>query len=169
MTQQTQQLIDAGYVTRKQAAAILGKGDGSNVTEACHRGGVKFIEIPRGDKRVTTLFWGEDVVRLFAKMDRKNRPKVIKEGDKVRGGTAVVIDRESRTPIQCELPVVGASLPEPPGKRLSQDTFFTPPGLLDFVPAMQSKRMLLIGEHEIIDTLGRIEAMLTALLGRSES
>jgi len=154
MTQQTQQLIDAGYVTRKQAAAILGKGDGSNVTEACHRGGVKFIEIPRGDKRVTTLFWGEGVVRLAAKMDKKNR---------------LYLDKFEDRPKQAQLPVVGASLPEPPGKRLSQDTFFTPPGLLDFVPAMQSKRMLLIGEHEIIDTLGRIEAMLTALLGRSES
>ena len=129
MTQQTHQLIEAGYVTRKQAAAILGKGDGSNITEMCHRGGVKFIEIPRGDKRVTTLFWGEDVVRLFAKMDRKNRPKQ-------------------------------TMLPEPPGKRLSQDTFFTPPNMQKIVEDSVKH------ESEMMLALGRIEAMLTALLKR---
>lgn len=130
MTPQTQQLIDAGYVTRKQAAAILGKGDGGNIVALCKKGGVKFIEIKRGTK-TTTLFLGVDVVRLFEKMDKKNRPK------------------------QAELPVC-------------QGTYTTPPGLSDFASAMESKRMLLIDDREIMDALGRIEAMLTALLGRKD-
>jgi len=141
MTTQTQQLIEAGYVTRKQAALILGKGDGSNITEMCHRGGVKFIEIPRGDKRVTTLFWGEGVVRLFAKMDKKNRIYLDKFGDR---------------PKQAQLPVV---------KTETIGFYHTPPSLPDAIP----ERMLLIPEAEIMDALGRIEAMLTALLGRKES
>jgi len=142
MTQQTQQLIETGYVTRKQAAAILGKGDGSNIIDLCKQGGVKYIEIPRGDKRVTTLFWGEDVVRLFAKMDRKNR---------------IYLDKFADRPKQTELPVV---------KTETIGFYHTPPSSPDAIPGMASKRMLLVPEAEIMDALGRIEAMLTALLKR---
>ena len=137
MNKQVRDLIEAGYVTRKQAAAILGKGDGGNITKLCKDAGVKFIEIPCGTK-TTTLFVGAEVVRLFEKMDKRNRPK------------------------QKTLPIIGTSLPAMPKPRMSR------PSLLDVIPAMQSKRMLLVDESEIMETLGRIEAMLTALLRRRD-
>ena len=133
MNKQVRDLIDAGYVTRKQAAAILGKGDGGNITKLCKDAGVKFIEIPRGTK-TTTLFVGVEVVRLFEKMDKQSRPK--------------------------QEEIFKGVIPKP---RMSG------PSLLDVIPAMQSKRMLLVNESEIMETLGRIEAMLTALLKRGEA
>ena len=133
MNKQVRDLIDAGYVTRKQAAAILGKGDGGNITKLCKDAGVKFIEIPFGTK-TTTLFVGVEVVRLFEKMDKQSRPK--------------------------QEEIFKGVIPKP---RMSG------PSLLDVIPAMQSKRMLLVNESEIMETLGRIEAMLTALLKRGEA
>lgn len=130
MNRQVRDLIEAGYVTRKQAAAILGKGDGGNIVTLCKHGGVRMIQIPFGTK-TTTLFLRTDVVRLAEKTDKRNRPK------------------------QAELPV----MPKP---RMS------PPSLLDVIPGLQSRRMLLVNESEIMETLGRIEAMLTALLKRKD-
>jgi hypothetical protein len=130
MTRQTRDLIEAGYVTRKQAATILGKGDGGNIVTLCKHGGVRMIQIPYGTK-TTAMFWGEDVVRLFAKMDKKNRPK------------------------QAELPVAkygGFHLEgNKPVKNETIGFYHAPAGISD---------------SEIMDALGRIEAMLTALLKR---
>ena len=143
MTKQTQQLIEAGYVTRKQAAAILGKGDGGNIVTLCKQGGVKYIEIKRGTK-VTAMFWGEDVVRLFAKMDKKNRPKQTELPVAKYGGFHL----EGNTPVKNE--TVGF--------------YHTPPVLHPYLQGMIDDAVK--HESEMADALGRIEAMLTALLKR---
>lgn len=155
MTPQIQKLIDAGYVTRKQAAAILGRGDGSNIVVLCKHGGVRAVQIPFG-KKTTTLFLERDVTRLAEKMSKKNGPKIVKEGNKVRGGT-IAVDGEARVPIQCELPVA---------KEVFRGRIATKPTLRDVFP--EAKRMILMSESDIMNTLGRIEAMLTALLGRKD-
>lgn len=132
MNKQIRDLIEAGYVTRKQAAAILGKGDGGNIVKLCKDAGVKFVEIPFGAK-TTTLFLRTDVVRLAEKTGKQSRPK------------------------QAE--IFKGVMPKP---------HTSGPSLLDVIPGLQAKRMLLVNESEIMDALGRIEAMLTALLRRRD-
>jgi hypothetical protein len=132
MTPQTQKLIEAGYVTRKQAAAILGKGDGGNIVTLCKAAGVKYIEIPRGPKRVTTMFCEDDVISLLKKMEKRSKPK------------------------QTELPIMHNATSI--GMRYDDcivRTEYNDP--MDIVPKP---------ETDIMDALGRIEAMLTALLKR---
>jgi hypothetical protein len=120
-------------VTRKQAATILGKGDGGNIVTLCKHGGVRMIQIPYGTK-TTAMFWGEDVVRLFAKMDKKNRPK------------------------QTELPTETIGFYQ--ASETQEGAFFTPPHIQRIVED------LVRNESEMMESLGRIEAMLTALLKR---
>jgi hypothetical protein len=141
MNKQVRDLIEAGYVTRKQAAAILGKGDGGNITKLCKDAGVKYIEIPCGTK-TTTLFVGVEVVRLFEKMDKRNRPK------------------------QAELPVM---------PKLNQGINRTPSvigtcldGPIVRTEYLDPMDVVQKPEVEIMEALGRIEAMLTALLGRRD-
>lgn len=127
MNKQVRDLIEAGYVTRKQAAAILGKGDGGNIVKLCKHGGVRMIQIPFGTK-TTTLFLKTDVVRLAEKTNKQSRSK------------------------QAELP----AMPKPEGK------FFSPPNMQRIIE--DSIKI----ESEMMDALGRIEAMLTALLKRED-
>jgi hypothetical protein len=137
MNKQVRDLIEAGYVTRKQAAAILGKGDGGNITKLCKDAGVKFIEIPCGTK-TTTLFVGVEVVRLGDRLYKHSTPKQM-ELQKTR-----------------EKIYVGMQLDKPQGK------FFTPPNMQRIVEES------IKNESDIMEALGRIEAMLTALLGRRD-
>ena len=80
MNPQIQSLLDAGYLTRKQFADTIGKGDGGNLVDFAKHNGVRMINIPF-QRRTKHLFCKDDAQRLAVKLqaerDRKATTKTV--------------------------------------------------------------------------------------------
>jgi len=80
MNPQIKSLLDAGYLTRKQFAETIGKGDGGNLVDFAKHNGVRMINIPF-QRRTKHLFFSEDAQRLAVKLqaerDRKATTKTV--------------------------------------------------------------------------------------------